>query len=99
MRCVSASLVTALFGMPIPLPVMTLFIRGLRSCVRLCVERKKIVGGEIVLAAAELTDDLGVALFDHLLQLGGRKQRQRRQGPLAAAAAAVSQRHVEARID
>src|SRR6266536_3883606 len=96
---VSASFRTTFFGMPMPLPVMTLFIRETRSCVRVRVQRKEVFAREPVFPATELTNNLGTALIDHLAQVVGPEQRQRRQRAFAAARTAVTERNVEARID
>src|SRR5712692_8981798 len=96
---VSAAFGTRFFGMPIPLPVMTLFMREGRSCVRLRVECKEIVARKPVFPATELTHHLRTALVDHLLKLACREKRQRSQGPFAAARAGVTERNVEAGVD
>src|SRR4051812_32065237 len=95
----SASLGTRFAGMPIPVPVMMVFMSERRSCVMLRGQRKKVLRGEGVLASAELTDHVRAALADHLLQFFRRKERQRRERALRAAGAGVAERDVEARID
>src|SRR5207302_6030538 len=87
MSGVSASLRTTFFGTPIPLPVMTDFMgaRCAPSCVSLRVQRKQVVFVEPILAAAELTHHFRAAGIDHLAQLVGREECQRRERALRAA--------------
>src|SRR5438128_6636492 len=99
MILVSASFRTTFFGMPIPLPVMTLFIRERGSCVRVRVECKQVFARKPILSATELTHHLGTALIDHLAQLVRREKGQRRKGALPAARTGVTERNIEARID
>src|SRR5436309_15548248 len=96
----SLSLGTTLPGMPIPLPTMTDFMCGCAaSCIRLRVQRNQIGAAEVVLPPTKFAGHVSAALVDHLLQLVGREERQRRQRALAAATAGVAERHVEARVD
>src|SRR5207244_12220679 len=111
----SRSFGTTLSGTPIPVPVMTDFILWMTdtlvchdrqdclsstaSCIRLRRQRNKIVRGEAVVASAELARDVRSALLDHLLQLRGGKESERRERSLAAAGAGVAQRDVETGVD
>src|SRR4051812_34057450 len=94
----SVSLGTTFLGMPMPVPVMMDFIGSdrIQLRVRRGVQRAQIVRVEAVLPPAELAGHFRPALPDHLLQLLGAEESQRREGALAAARAGVAERHVEA---
>src|SRR5438128_6754384 len=69
------------------------------SCVSVGVQRKEVVFSEAILPPAKLADDFGSLLTDHLAQLVGREERQRREGAFGTAGARVAERNIEAGID
>src|SRR4051812_21532092 len=94
----SAALGTACAPTAMPLPVMTERMVSVSASVYLG-QAEEVVGRELVLAPAELARHLGDLVVHHLPQLALGEERQRREGTLAAARAAVAERHVEAGID
>src|SRR5262245_9527379 len=99
----STSLGTTFFGIPIPVPEMTLFIffagAAGESCVRRSRQRKKVAGGELVLPATKLTHHFSSSLVDHLLKFLGREESQRRKRSFATARAVVSEWDIPSGID